>query len=73
MQFFADASTNSQPNSRAKACPSCVETSRSVTLSLLFPTSIMGTGAEGAADDKKVKMLMIPSPVGSGCETAEFV
>jgi hypothetical protein len=26
-----------------------------------------------AIQDKKVKMLMIPSPVGSGCETAEFV
>lgn len=45
MQFFADASTNSQPSSLAKACPSCVETSRSVTLSLLLPTSMMGTGA----------------------------
>lgn len=51
MQFLAEASTNSHPNSRASACPSCVETSRSVTLSLLFPTSIMGTGADGAADD----------------------
>lgn len=48
MQFFADASTNSQPNSRARACPSWVETSLSVTRSLLLPTSIIGTGAVGA-------------------------
>lgn len=43
MQFFADASTNSHPSSRARAWPSCVDTSRSVTRSLLLPTSIMGT------------------------------
>lgn len=51
MQFFADASTNSHPNSLARAWPSCVETSRSVTRSLLFPTSIIGTGAEGDVAD----------------------
>jgi hypothetical protein len=54
MQFFADASTNSQPNSLAKAWPSCVDTSLSVTRSLLFPTSMMGTelaGTTGGADE----------------------
>ena len=39
---FAEASTKSQPISLASAPPSCVETSRSVTLSLLLPTSITG-------------------------------
>lgn len=41
-QFLAEASTKSQPRSFARACPSCVDTSRSVTRSHLLPTSITG-------------------------------
>lgn len=44
MQFFAEASTNSQPSCFARALPSCVETSLSVTRSHLLPTSMTGAG-----------------------------
>jgi len=58
-QFFALASTNSHPSSRASEWPSCVLTSRSVTLSLLFPTSMMGTfpAAGGAPPYSAVELL----------------
>lgn len=36
---FADVSKNSQPNDRANAAPSSLDTSRSYVLSHLFPTS----------------------------------
>jgi hypothetical protein len=51
MQSLADASTNPHPSSLASARPSYIETSRSVTLSLLFPTSITKASPTGAAAD----------------------
>lgn len=42
-QVLALDSTNLQPNRFANACPSSRETSRSLTLSHLFPTSMIGT------------------------------
>lgn len=51
MQFLAEASTKSQPISLANALPSCVDTSRSVTRSLLLPTSMTGACPPPGAGD----------------------
>jgi len=59
-QFLALASTNSHPSSLANEWPSCVLTSLSVTRSLLFPTSMIGTFAAGDAGGCAEYMLPAP-------------
>lgn len=66
MQFLADASTNSQPSLLASANPSCEETARSTALSLLLPTSMIGTGPSevvtGAFKDEERYVAPVGEP-----------